>query len=129
MSLKHYLGNFAGFTGIGALFYILAVILNWIAIDVVGGDPYIAPFAIISVLFILKYIAYVKTRTIVSGFCKFLISNSMITIACTYMIGILVSRYNLKGGVASAASIAFFTLIRYAILYLLGVIRRPEKST
>lgn len=124
MSRIHLIKSFSVFTLIGGVFFVLAVGLNALAIDVMGFSPALAPFVIMSALFVGKYYSYLATRIIVPSFWRYTVANTAVTLLTTLTIWLLVTFGGLSGGLASGLAIGGFVVVRYFVLHSINVIRR-----
>lgn len=124
MSRIHLIKSFSVFTLIGGVFFVLAVGLNALAIDMMGFSPALAPFVIMSVLFIGKYYCYLVTRIIVPSFWRYTLANLTVTLLTTLTIWLLVTYAEFSGGFATGLTLAGFFVLRYVVLRWMNVIRR-----
>lgn len=124
MKVRFFIGSFTTFVLVGLVFLVLAVVLNWVAIDLLNGHSFYAPFIIISFLFVLKYYCYLWTKTIVPRFWRYVLANSLVTLASTVAITVLVEVTGFQGWLSTLIALGVFTLLRYFVLYSFKVIRR-----
>ena len=124
MSQIYLLRNFSAFTLIGGLFFVLAVAMNGIAIDVFGLSPAVAPLVIISGLFVAKYYVSLLTRVILPDFWRYTVANLAVTMVSTFTIWLMVHFGGLSGGLSTAIALGFFFVVRYAVLHSVNVIRK-----
>jgi hypothetical protein len=116
--------NFSIFTLIGGVFYVLAIGLNSLAIDVMGLNPALAPLGVISGLFVAKYYCYLAARIIMPSFWRYTIANFAVTLLSTLTIWLLVSYAGMSGGMSTGVALGFFFIFRYFVLHSLNVIRK-----
>ena len=116
--------SFSVFSLIGGVFYLLAVGLNGLTIDVFGLHAFWSSFCVMLTLFMAKYLIYVWLGTILPRFWRYALANAAVTLLATISIALLVEHMAMAGWLASAFAIGFFMVLRYAVLYRVGVINR-----
>ncbi|NGX16867.1 hypothetical protein [Wenzhouxiangella sp. XN24] len=122
------LKNFSMFTLIGGGFFVLAVGLNTLAIDVMGWSPGLASLLVISGLFVAKYYCYLLASVIVPSFWRYTVANLAVTLLSTLTIWLLVRYGGLSGGMSTGVALSFFFLVRYFVLDFLNVIRKSAQG-
>ena len=128
MNRLHILKNFSTFTLIGGGFFVLAVGLNALAIDVMGWSPGLASLLIISGLFVAKYYCYLLATVIVPSFWRYTVANMGVTLLSTLTIWLLVRYGGLSGGMSTGLALSFFFVVRYLALDFLNVIRKSSQD-
>jgi hypothetical protein len=127
LSSLHSLRNFSVFTLIGAGFFVLAVGLNTLAIDIMQLSPAVASFAILSGLFVAKYYCYLLTRVIVPSFWRYTGANLAVTLLTSLAIWLMVRYGGLSGGLSTGLALCFFFVVRYLVLHSMNVIRKAPQ--
>lgn len=124
MTHLRFIESFSIFSLIGAVFFVLAVGLNSLAIDVMGLNPALAPLGVISALFVVKYYCYLAARIIVPSFWRYTLANFAVTLLSTLTIWLLVRYGGMSGGVSTGLALGFFFIFRYFVLHSCNVIRK-----
>jgi hypothetical protein len=127
LSSLYNLRNFSVFTLIGAGFFVLAVGLNALAIDVMQLNAAVAPFVILSGLFVAKYYCYLLTRVIVPSFWRYTAANLSVTLLTSLTIWLMVRYGGLSGGLSTGLALCFFFLVRYLVLRSMNIIRKAPQ--
>ncbi len=116
------LQNFSRYTLIGIVFYLLSVGASGLLIDIMQLPTLVTSFAILLVLFLIKYAVSVLLNVVKKQFRLYLISNAVISLLAPFGVWLAVDHWGLPASISTAVILASIFLLRYAVMSQVGLL-------
>jgi len=120
--VKKHTKKFSMFILIGILKSLAIVLLSWIIIDLLKVKALIASTVIITIMFFLTYLAYIKAKVIKPRFLRYTSATISFSIATIMLIWFFVDFMGFSGALSSMIVVGTLFIVRYLFFNIIGLI-------
>lgn len=115
--------QFSLFAAIGLGLLLIYSAINWVLIDVLGGNSAIIAPAGICVFFLLKYKIYVALKVMHAKFATYCMANLGLLIISSIILPVLIEFSPLNAFWSTWITLCGMVVVRFTVFYALKIIR------